>query len=110
MEEKKTHRQIVTAIGHDGNETYVLSMVFEMNQGVDIIQAVKKASKEFIQTDIGRSFYRYTCNCFNWGDFWNNVPNEICKKYGFRKIDSEDSDFLVDLDEQLLDDEDEMEE
>ena len=49
MEEKKTHRQIVTAIGHDGNETYVLSMVFEMNQGVDIIQAVKEAMYSQLQ-------------------------------------------------------------
>ena len=105
MEEKKTHRQIVTAIGHDGNETYVLSMVFEMNQGVDIIQAVKEASKEYIRTDEGRAFYRYTCNCFNWGDFWNNVPNEICEKYGFKKIDSGVSNFQVNLNEQLVDDE-----
>ena len=105
MEEQKKHIQIVTATDYDGTEIIVLTMTFEVDRGVDIIQAVKEASKEYIRTDEGRAFYRYTCNRFNWGDFWNNVPNEICEKYGFKKIDSGVSNFQVNLNEQLVDDE-----
>ena len=80
-------------------------MTFRVKQDVDIVKAVKNASREFIQTELGRSLYAYNCYCFNWGDFWNNVPNEICEKYGFKKIDSGVSNFQVNLNEQLVDDE-----
>lgn len=33
-----------------------------------------------------------------------SVPQEFCKKYGFKRIDSAVSDIEVDWDEQLVDD------
>ena len=62
MEEQKKHIQIVTATDYDGTEIIVLTMTVEVDRGVDIIQAVKEASKEYIRTDEGRAFYRYTSN------------------------------------------------
>ena len=57
MEEQKKHIQIVTATDYDGTEIIVLTMTFEVDRGVDIIQAVKEASKEYIRTDEGRAFF-----------------------------------------------------
>ena len=102
----KSINQIITAVEREGFSVRMLTMTFRVNQDVDIVNAVKDASKEFIQTELGRSLYAYNCYYFNWADFWSNVPNEICEKHGFSKIDSGISDFEVDWDEQLVDDDD----
>lgn len=103
----KAINHIITAVERDGFNLRTLTMTFRVKQDVDIVKAVKNASREFILTELGRSLYAYNCYCFNWGDFWDNVPNEICEKHGFRKIDSGISDFAVDWNEQLVDDYDE---
>lgn len=103
----KAINQIITAIERDDSSIRILTMTFHVNQDVDIVRAVKDACNEFIQTELGRSLYAYNCYCFNWGDFWDNVPNEICEKHGFKKIDSRISDFGVDWNEQLVSDDDE---
>lgn len=67
----------------------------------DIINAIKEACDEYIRTDEGRQQYEYNCGCFNWADFEPYVPNSICRKHGFAKIDSLLSTIERNWDEQL---------
>lgn len=39
--------------------------------------AVQQANREYLRKGNQPSF--------NWMDFWENVPNELCWKYGFQK-------------------------
>ncbi len=70
----------------------------------DIRSAVRKAVHEYLCTKEGKAIYDYNCGGFNWADFEPNVPNEICRKYGFEKIESCRNDLEVDWDEHLADD------
>lgn len=68
----------------------------------DVKNAVMKACTEYINTEIGKKTYEYNCECFNWADFESEVPNEICRKYGFEKESMPVADEFVDWDEQLI--------
>lgn len=64
------------------------------NKNFDLKGAVYAAATEFCQTEEGRRIYDYNCCCFNWADFSVSVPNEFCKKYGFKKkLEQESPDF-----------------
>ena len=69
----------------------------------DITDAVKKAVKYYItQTSKGRATYQMNCGAFGWREFYNDVPNEICRRFGFAKeIESPDITIKTDLNEQL---------
>ncbi len=69
----------------------------------DIRSAVEKAVCDYLCTPEGKRVYDYNCESFNWGDFEANVPNEICQKYGFEKIEPVANILEVDWDEQLAD-------
>ena len=73
----------------------------------DLEIAVQEACTEYVKTEEGKQIYSYNCRNFNWGDFDMYVPEDICKKYGFRKLKSPktEMDFTVNLDEHLIDDE-----
>ena len=55
---------------------------------VNFEDAVREACKEFCRTPKGKQIYQDDCNFFGWKQFQMHVPNEICEKYGIRKIDS----------------------
>lgn len=95
----------VVAIERDGWDLRTLTIVFEVpNEAFDLVEAVKKASTEYCQTEEGRATYNYNCHSFNWADFAMSVPNEICEKYGFKKVVDEIlSDIEVNWDEELVD-------
>ena len=95
----------IAAIERDGMDVRVLTMTMEIltDEGNDLKQAVRKACSEYLRTISGIDVYHANCECFNWGDFVQEVPNEICEKYGFRKVQDAISDEYVDWDEQLVD-------
>lgn len=96
----------IVATDQDGLNTYTLVITLEvLVDNINIEQAVMDACKEYCQTEDGKYTY-CNCNCFsfNWGDFVTYVPNEICKKHGFRIFESEYMEELqVDFNQQLVD-------
>ena len=83
------------------NETYIitdecmqkhqpLAIKIEITkQNIDLKQAIKDACREFIVTPEGLKLYSKNHEQFNWQHFAANVPNTICEKYGFKKVQSE---------------------
>ncbi len=95
----------IIAIEYDGRETRAISISFEVpDKDFDLVSAVRKAAMDFCRTEEGSRVYEFNCNCFNWADFEVSVPNSICEKYGFKKVDSCLSDIVVSWDEHLVDD------
>lgn len=99
----------IVATEHDGLDVRVLVINARIIDGdprtFDLKGAVRKAVHEFLCTKGGKEIYDCNCGGFNWADFEPYVPNEICRKYGFEKLDSAVSDLEVDWDEHLADDE-----
>lgn len=88
------------------NEYGYGSLIIELtilNKDIDVEEAIKSACKEYLATDEGKQVYAENSNCFNWGDFSDYVPNEICRKHGFLIVDSKTADMVVDLNDQLID-------
>lgn len=102
------HIVTIMATEHDGSNTRNIAInlnILDENPGnFDIKDAVRKAVHEYLCTEEGRKTYDYNCGCFNWADFETNVPNEICRRYGFKKIKLFTDTIDVDWDEQLADD------
>jgi hypothetical protein len=95
----------IIATEHDGLNTRSMSIQIEALQpNLDIRQAVINACTEYVQTPEGKSIYEYNCHCFNWADFVSNVPNSLCEKHGFRRLNDHVSDIEVDWDEHLVND------
>lgn len=99
----------IVATEHDGLDVRVLAINARVIDGdpqtFDLKGAVRKAVHEFLCTKEGKTTYDYNCGSFNWADFESEVPNEICRRYGFEKLESAVSDVEVDWDEHLADDE-----
>lgn len=95
----------IVAIERDGFDIRAFAMEFDVfDESTDLQSAVRKACSEYMKTSDGaESYYTVKGECFNWADFWDDVPNSICEKYGFRKINNIVSDDDVDWDEQLFD-------
>ena len=94
----------ITATEHDGFDTRTLVINLEVfKEDIDVIEACKEAAREFTATNDGLGTYISNCECFNWADFEMYVPNDICEKYGFRKINSDVANIDVNWDEQLID-------
>ncbi len=73
----------------------------------DLEIAIEKSCTEFVKTKEGKRIYNFNCQNFNWADFNMYVPEDICKKYGFRKLKNPktEMDFTVNWDKHLVDDE-----
>ena len=50
---------------------------------------MKAACEEYVQSEEGRKVYQYNCGCFNWADFVQHVPKELCIKHGLLRCDDE---------------------
>ena len=73
------------------------------NKNVSIEELVAKATKEFLNTEDGKKVLEETCGNFNYVDFGMYVPNSICLKYGFLKLEEYNNEIvLVDLNTSLL--------
>ena len=95
----------ISALEYDGLAARTLSMHLEILCEIQSIEEVKtmvkSACEEYLQTEDGMKTYLHNCQNFNWADFEEYVPDEICRKHGFRKINSEMADLNVDLNEQI---------
>lgn len=76
----------------------------------DVIDAIRKASTEYCQTEEGRKVYSGNCHNFNIGDFDAYVTNELCQKYGIQKVESNTASYFMDFNEQLVNETDILEE
>ena len=88
------------------NETYIitdecmqkhqpLAIKIEITkQNIDLKQAIKDACREFIVTPEGLKLYSKNHEQFNWQHFAANVPNTICEKYGFKKVQTNNENVL----------------
>ena len=94
-------KQTIIAKSSDLRDEFCLGIIVESTPSIapdsDPISALQKAAREFAGTDGGK-----TNGCFNWGDLVENIPTEICEKYGFRIIDTFQTDLIVAHDEQLI--------
>lgn len=100
-------KKSIVAIEQDGMEVRTLCMEFIIHEeGIDLKEAIKKACTEYVNSKEGRDIYSYNCELFNWADFCSNVPNEICRKYGFEKDEDVFAEESVNWDEQLINEED----
>lgn len=54
---------------------------------VDLEEAISKAITEYCGTPDGNMFYQKNGYKINYSDFKKYVPNNICEKYGFLKIE-----------------------
>ena len=91
-----------TIIANESCNDNVFVLELEVfDKSINIFEAIKKACEEYVKTEEGYRTYLFNCESFNWGDFATYVPNQICEKYGFRQIDCNHADSLVDLNEQI---------
>lgn len=72
----------------------------------DLISAVRDAAAEYCKTEEGWNLFEYHSFSFNWEDFAQAVPNSICKKHGFQRVDNHLPYIVVDTDERLFEDPD----
>lgn len=94
----------ITAIERDGLDVKVMTMEFEiLDKEIELKEAVRKACAAYMKTLEGAAVYRGNCRNFNWGDFWEHVPNDVCRKHGFLKKNDIVAENDVDWDEQLFD-------
>lgn len=95
----------VVAVERDGMDMRTLTIPLKVpDADFDVMDAVRKACTYYVtKTDEGRKVFAYNCNEFNWADFESNVPNDICRMFGFEKLESCGSDCIADWDEELVD-------
>lgn len=99
-------KKSIVAIEQEGMNIRTLSMeIIVHDETIDLKEAIKKACTEYVNTKPGRDTYLYNCELFNWADFSANVPNEICRKYGFEKAEDVYAEEEVAWDEQLVNEE-----
>lgn len=97
-------KKTIVATEQDGLETRSITIDLEiLDESIDVVEACKEAAREYVATQEGLKTFLYNCSAFNWGDFASEVPNEICEKHGFRKIDTDTETIDVYFDEQLVD-------
>ena len=97
----------IIALEQDGLDVRVLALNFEVpNAAFNLKAAIKAACTEYCQTESGKATYEYNCHSFNWADFAMSVPAEICEKHGFKVIQSDTTDEVVNWEEELVDDSD----
>ena len=78
----------ITAVERNGFNVRTMTVTCDVPEaGFDLLNAIKKASEEFVKTGAGKMVLEYNCGYFNLADFESSVPNEICEKYGFQKLD-----------------------
>ena len=81
---------IISSADYDGRHMDITSVLLESDktpeEGFDIDTAVSKAINEYVRTDEGFRILAENDGTLNLDIFNDCIPNEICKKYGFHKI------------------------
>ena len=100
-------QQTIIAKYHDGDDWNVLGIIIKSTDGKlesksAVVEAFKAAAAEYAKTPDGKDVVDDNCGDFNYGDFVNSVPDEICEKHGFRVVDTFQTELIVDHDDCLV--------
>lgn len=101
---------VATSGFNDGAISVDINAEDGMNE-TSVLDAIKKASIAYCQTEEGKEYYSANGCSFNYSDFDLMVPNSICKKYGIEKVGEIDRMTMgpQDMDAELFDEEELME-
>ena len=83
------------------NDERNISFIVDAQDGVDVMEACRRAACEYLSTPEGMDIYEGNCDSFTWADFEAYIPDEICEKYGFRVVRDNVHILSVDGEEQL---------
>lgn len=72
-----------------GTKTLVLE---KLDPKIDIYKAIREATYEYLLTNEGFQIWQKKKHQFSYANFKRYVPNEICEKHGFRKLESTKTD------------------
>lgn len=96
----------IAVLDCDGGYTHIKLMQFLVaSKHFDLRAAIIAACTEFCNADEGMEIYTSNCCCFNWGDFDLYVPEDICRRHGFVKVNSHNTIEHAFFDEHLVIDE-----
>lgn len=101
--EDSSDTKVILAIDQCEENCHILPIAVRVTNEAkckDIHRSVHDACNEWISTKEGRRLYKQNNGTWDWEDFQKHVPNFICEKYGFVKLDAESERFV--LDEQLI--------
>ena len=108
--EKIAEVQIVRAVINNGQEENIISeknvisypfLILSDAQDFSLEKAVKEAVKDYLKTVEGKALKNHLNDRFNWFDFIELVPDNLCKPHGFLPIRPTKADFWVDFNEDL---------
>lgn len=101
----------------NGNKERTVVLVMKDQDGLDItnhtlilktslpddelLDAVRAAAKDYLNTDEGRETYLQNCDNFNYGDFITCMSNKFCEPHGFTMNEGQLDTIEVDFNEQL---------
>lgn len=86
--QEKESRLVVLALhDQDGLDVTLHNICIRTSlPDADILPAIKAAAQEYLDTPDGLRIWDENCECFNYGDFDLNVPDEVCGHHGFHII------------------------
>lgn len=108
--EKIAEVQIVRAVINNGQEENIISeknvisypfLILSDAQDFSLEKAVKEAVKDYLKTEEGKALKNHLNDRFNWFDFIELVPDNLCKPHGFLPIRPTKADIWVDFNEDL---------
>lgn len=79
--------------------TFLVEDHIKINKVLDLMKA---AAKAYCLTEEGKRTYDGNCCCFNIGDFFTYVPNNILHQYGIYLVASDFETISLDFDTQLV--------
>lgn len=97
-------RDSYTILAIEGEAGTAIAFTFVAVRPTELYTAVKAATKEFLATEEGQKVLNQTCGAFNWGDFVESVPGDICLRHGFLLKGYQKIERFVALNEQLNED------
>lgn len=65
-------------------ETWVLHFKI-LKKNLDLTNAIYQTCRDYLATPEGDQLMIKHDDIISWKVFWEEVPNEICQKYGFEK-------------------------
>ena len=100
-------KEIISTFSQDGLNIHATNYVFTIfDDSINLVEKVKEASAAFINTDVGLQIYQHNCENFNLEDFFSEIPNSFLHSYGFEKDTSNVVQYVINLDEQLVSEDD----
>lgn len=103
MEYEYWNQQTIIATGFDepGHRFCMGIVVASVDDVDDVVTAIQDATLEYLETDEGKAVLQANKGHFNYGDFLENVPDELCVKHGFHLMDVFETDLIVDHNKNL---------